>query len=270
MTQDTGKFRQNKKDQYYTNESTVKYFISKILEHVKEPQTYVFLEPSAGNGIFLKNLPTMYERIGIDMDPKDSNIIKCDYLTYKPNSSKIVVFGNPPFGSQSSLAKAFIKHSCKFASYIAFILPKSFSKPSMYNAFDNYYHKIFEEDCPENCFIVNDEPYNVPCIFVIYEKRQSERKEEKKIVELGFSYVKAQNESHITFRRVGVYAGKTCDSSSGDLSVQSHYFIKLNDSSKKLYVIEKLNKHTFPSNTVGPRSISKQELNLVLNSILAS
>ena len=32
--------------------------------------------------------------------------------------------------------------------------------------------------------------------------------------------------------------------------------------------IEKINKHTFPSNTVGPRSLSKGEANEVLNQVL--
>jgi hypothetical protein len=34
-------------------------------------------------------------------------------------------------------------------------------------------------------------------------------------------------------------------------------------------IIEKINKHTFPSNTVGPRSLSKSEVNVVLNQIIA-
>jgi hypothetical protein len=33
-------------------------------------------------------------------------------------------------------------------------------------------------------------------------------------------------------------------------------------------IIEKVNQHTFPSNTVGPRSLSKSEANEVLNEVL--
>ena len=33
-------------------------------------------------------------------------------------------------------------------------------------------------------------------------------------------------------------------------------------------IIDKINAHIFPSNTVGPRSLSKSEANIVINQIL--
>ena len=35
-------------------------------------------------------------------------------------------------------------------------------------------------------------------------------------------------------------------------------------------IIEKINNHIFPSNTVGPRSLSKSETNVVINNIIGS
>jgi predicted RNA methylase len=271
-SQDTGKFRISKKEQFYTNELVAKECVKKILELIPNTKEYLFIEPSAGNGVFMKQL-SGHNIIGIDLDPKHTSIIKGDYLEWTPTQvQKRIVFGNPPFGSQSCLAKAFIKHSCKFADYIAFILPKSFMKPSMYRAFDSNFHCIYTEELPKNCFEVNGEAYDVPCIFVIYEKRSEERSLDEKVEAVGFSYVKTQKESDITFRRVGGNAGKAYDSGGDAYSNQAHNFIKLDPTyvSKKKEIIEKICSHKFPSNTVGPRSLSKSEANSVINLILLS
>uniref|UniRef100_A0A6C0D6C9 Methyltransferase n=1 Tax=viral metagenome TaxID=1070528 RepID=A0A6C0D6C9_9ZZZZ len=271
--QDTGKFRENKKEQYYTNSDIAKSCVKKIIEHIPNASDYLFIEPSAGNGVFMKHLPENYKVIGIDLEPKHTSIIKGDYLEWSPTQTqKRIVFGNPPFGSQSKLAKAFIKHSCNFADYIAFILPKSFVKPSMYRAFDSNFHCIYSEELPKHCFEVNKKAYDVPCIFVIYQKKDQERKVENKIKEVGFSYVKNQKDSDISFRRVGGNAGKAFDSTNDTYSIQAHNFIKLDPQylPKKKEIIEKICAHVFPSNTVGPRSLSKSEANLVINLILAS
>jgi predicted RNA methylase len=144
--QDTGKFRISTKEQFYTNEQVAKECVKKILKLIPNTKEYLFIEPSAGNGVFMKQL-SGYNMIGIDLDPKNTSIIKGDYLEWTPTQvQKRIVFGNPPFGSQSCLAKAFIKHSCKFADYIAFILPKSFMKPSMYREFDSNFHSINTEE----------------------------------------------------------------------------------------------------------------------------
>lgn len=275
MSQDTGKFRISKKEQFYTCELVAKQCVAKILTKIQNTKDYTFIEPSAGNGVFMKCLSNDYNVIGIDLDPKYDKIIKHDYLTWSPtHNQKNIVFGNPPFGAQSTLAKAFIKHSCKFAEYIALILPKSFLKPSMYRAFDSKFHCIYSEELPKNCFEVNGTPYDVPCIFVIYQKKEheQERKPEEKIKEVGFTYVKNQCDSHITFRRVGGNAGKAYDSSTDTFSVQAHNFIKLDTQyiPYKKEIIQKICAHTFPSNTVGPRSLSKSEANLVINPILAA
>jgi hypothetical protein len=119
---------------------------------------------------------------------------------------------------------------------------------------------------------VNGKPYDVPCIFVIYQKKSEERIKEEKIKEVGFTYAKNQKDSDISFRRVGGNAGKAFDSKIESYSIQAHNFIKLDSKyvPKKKEIIEKICAHVFPSNTVGPRSLSKSEANLVINPILAS
>ena len=78
------------------------------------------------------------------------------YNQFKNNYPKIHVIGNPPFGRQASFAIKFIKLCCEFATTISFILPKSFKKTSMQKHFSINYHLIYENDLPDNSFLVNN------------------------------------------------------------------------------------------------------------------
>jgi hypothetical protein len=298
--QDTGKHRINTNDQFYTSEPVAKQCVQQILEATCHSNgggsgapyddDYLWIEPSAGTGAFLRQLPPEFTKIGLDIDPKCDDIIKQDYLTWQAptmltKKKGIIVFGNPPFGRQSSLAKAFIAKSCLFANIIAFILPKSFTKPSMYNAFHPCFHLVFSEELEKNAFIINGgAKYDVPCVFQIWEKKATQRPKDEKVAPIGFEYIAAAGAATsasstpstptsptFALRRVGGLAGK-CYTDTATRSTQSHYFIRLNESTVPVAyhadIIEKINNHTFPSNTVGPRSLSKSEVNVVLNQII--
>ena len=305
-TQDTGKYRTNTKDQFYTSPHVAKKCIQILISHLHNRDlyspvlplsSYLWVEPSAGNGAFLNNIPDTYDKIGIDIDPGsgagNANIIKQDFLTWVPQAQKtktnqkpVIIFGNPPFGRQSSLAKAFIAHSCKIAStsMIAFILPRSFVKPSMSCAFESHFHCIHSSDVERNAFVLGgsgggggDTAYDVPCVFQIWQKRSVPRIVPEKITEKGFQYVKETDPRDIVIRRVGVYAGRCFDgggdvNSATEYNKQTHYFIKLDEQFVAVQhvkeIVEKINAHVFPTNTTGPRSLSKSEINIVLNSIL--
>lgn len=270
-TQDTGKFRENTKDKFYTNVKVAQKCIANILAHVSEPNNYVWLEPSAGTGAFYNNIPIPLEKIGLDTEPYAEGIKKMDFHDWSPNpEKKYVVLGNPPFGRQSSQAKAFIKKSCKFATIIAFILPKSFTKPSMNNAFARNFHLVHCEDLQKKSFILNETAYDVPCVFQIWQNKTFHRNIEKKIAPVGFEYVKNTEEYHLAFRRVGGLAGKSYKNNGSNYSVQSHHFIKLSNSDICDTLIEKINQHEFPSNTVGARSLSKHEINSVVNTLITT
>ena len=128
---DYSKFTYKEKDQFFTPKCTAEYCYSKFLEILeiyksKDIKSYTFIEPSAGNGCFLKILP-MDKRIGLDIEPKFNEIIKQDYLEWRPNKiGKYVVIGNPPFGLRGQTALKFINHSSEFADYVCFILPQLF------------------------------------------------------------------------------------------------------------------------------------------------
>ena len=127
---DYSNFTYKEKDQFFTPDTTAKYCYTKFIEVLKkykdDYENYTFIEPSAGNGCFLKILPRD-KRIGIDIEPKFNEIVKQDYLDWIPSKNKkYVVIGNPPFGLRGQLALKFINHSSKFADYVCFILPQLF------------------------------------------------------------------------------------------------------------------------------------------------
>lgn len=270
--QDTGKFRTNIKDQFYTNVNVAKTCIKHITDLLPVTSNYLWIEPSAGNGAFLHNIPATFEKIGLDIEPKAEDILAQDYLKWNPplQNKDIIVFGNPPFGRQSSLAKSFISKSCEFAKVIAFILPKSFTKPSMFNAFDLKFHPIQSIELEKDSFVINGEKYDVPCVFQIWLKKDVNRINEEKIKPNGFKYVKSDVKYHIAFRRVGGLAGKCYKNNGTMFSTQSHYFIVFDNkfAPHENTIIQKINEHLFPSNTVGPRSLSKSEINTVINNII--
>ena len=282
--QDTGKFRSNLKDKFYTQPMVAEKCIKTLLQQLSsDPQQIQWIEPSAGNGSFLPYLPSSSSLpcIALDIEPdsESKEIQQQDYLTWTPPPSspftKYIVVGNPPFGRQGSLAKAFIRKSCTYADIIAFILPKSFQKPSMYHAFDPLFHLIHTHELDKDSFLLNNTPYDVPCIFQIWEKRNTSRAIEQSAEPTGYDYVK-QTEGHtIICRRVGAKAG-TCFIYDPEKthSIQSHYFIRLNQEDSHNNkpnveeIIKRMNAHVFPSNTVGPRSLSKSEVNEVLNQLI--
>lgn len=266
--QDTGKFRTNSKDQFYTNRVISKKCVDLVIKHIPHVAKYTWVEPSAGTGSFTDALDFRYKRVAMDIDPKSDTVEKMDFLEWEPTMSEdVIVFGNPPFGKQSSLAKAFIRKSCTFANVIAFILPKSFTKPSMNNAFEEHFHLVHMHEIEKNAFEVNGKEYDVPCVFQIWEKRGRKRRSTKSVEPIGFKYVKPGEVYDLAFRRVGVYAGRCYLNDGRDFSVQSHHFLKF-DTDHIDMIMSKVNAHTFPSNTVGPRSLTKTEINIVLNKII--
>ena len=276
--QDTGKFRKNTKDQYYTKFSVAKQCVDQILRLFPHTNSYQWIEPSAGNGVFLRALPdSITDKLGIDIDPKSAEVQRADFLTWSPTTPSPgprVFFGNPPFGRQGSLAKSFIKHSAAHAQIIAFILPRSFVKPSMSKAFPLAFHCVYTADIDKNAFEVNDNSYDVPCVFQIWEKRAYPREIPPPIKESGFTYVKKTEPFHIACKRVGGLAGKCYPCSptaSLDYHAEYHYFLRLDENyvPRIQHIINAMNAHVFPSNTVGPRSLSKSEINEVLNLVLA-
>jgi hypothetical protein len=162
-------------DKFYTLPSYSKKCIDKINELYDIQQWDLIIEPSAGNGSFLHQIPSD-NKIGMDISPEAPTIIKQDFFDYSPPSTKtnILVLGNPPFGRVSSLAIKFFNHSGKWANVIAFIIPRTFRKISVQNKLDEMFHLVYDEEIPNKpcCF---SPPMMVKCCFQIWEKKQVKR-----------------------------------------------------------------------------------------------
>ena len=254
-------------DKFYTKVDLAK----RLIEKVDIDKYDLVIDPCCGDGSFYNNI--LNNKIGIDISPDIDDVIKSDYLLWDYSKFlkstfdlNVLVISNPPFGKQGSLAMKFVKRSCEFANTVAFILPISFSKPSIKNRIPKYFHLIYEEILPSNSFLLDSYDYDVKCVFQVWERRLYERDYIDPIKAYGFSYTKNPTLSDMSVRRVGVYAGKAFLET--NKSKQSHYFLIIDNKEMINDIVSTLNNTVWEDLTVGPRSISKSELNLIINSII--
>ena len=261
-------------DKFYTKNTIVELCLNFVKEYISIEENDLIIEPSAGNGSFISGIKSLTTNFRFyDIEPENDQIIKQDYLTYDYNTlkskfDKLHIIGNPPFGRQSSIAIKFIKKSCEFCDSLSFILPKSFKKDSLKTKFPLNFHLIFETDLPDKSFLVGDIEHDVPCVFQIWQKKTYNRTVTEKLKPENFIFVNKKDNPDISFRRVGVNAG-AIDININEKSIQSHYFIKFTNKNTVNENIKQLSKIVYDfNNTVGSKSISKQELIFKFNPLL--
>ena len=259
-------------DQFYTNLDIAK----QCIDSIDITKYDVVVEPSAGAGAFYNQI-NHKNKIGVDLEPKCDGVIKQDFLEWDLNQfpmPKVLTIGNPPFGRQGSLAQKFIKHASVYSNTIAFILPRGFKKRSVYDRVPLNFWNVNEIDIPKNSFSFNGEPYDVPCVWIEYQKQDKLRTKEKKLTPTTFKFIpiteydikyvdgkEVKNgippvDANVSIRRVGVNAGRTF--SHTEVSTPSHYFVKVDNVDE---FVNRVNKIKFSDgDTTGPRSISKNEL----------
>lgn len=247
---------------------TIPEIAKKLIDEVDTSRFKLVIEPSAGDGSFSCQIPGC---IAFDIDPKHPSIVKYNFLRLDyvgPVDRKdVLCIGNPPFGTNGSLALAFIKKCAEIADTIAFILPLSYKKDSIQARVPKNYHLVKQIDVPLKNATLDGKVQEVPVVFQIWENKYTPRPKQHHAAPVGFSYVR-RSEAHFCVRRVGLYAGKA----SKELSVAStaHYYIKLEDERRIDSIIAVLNRFKWDhNNTVGQRSISKSELNEVMSSLLS-
>ena len=265
-------------DKYYTKQSVVDLCIEFLRQYINiDAKNDLIIEPSAGNGAFIPGIKSLSSKfLFFDLKPENDQINQQDYLELDTShlreitgTNKIHVIGNPPFGRQSSLAIKFIKKSTTFADSISFILPKSFKKDSLQKSFPLEFHLVFQFDLPTNSFLVEGIEYHVPCVFQIWEKKVDMRLKQSILQPIYFKFVKQTGDPDISVRRIGVNAG-VISQNTIDKSIESHYFIKFTNSKSVEDNIISLLGITYEfDNTVGPKSISKQELINKFNPLLS-
>ena len=125
MNQSTG-LKRTTIDKYYTAPNIVSLCMKIFLQNIKVNKNDLCIEPSAGNGAFIKSIKSYFQHYEFyDIEPENNEITKLNYLEYEHcqnvKFNKIHIIGNPPFGRQSSLAIKFIKKSTYYCDSISFI-----------------------------------------------------------------------------------------------------------------------------------------------------
>ncbi|MCT4331856.1 hypothetical protein MU516_03110 [Paracoccus sp. YLB-12] len=130
-------------DKFYTPGPMARKYVGDLWRvHGMRPDD-LFIKPSAGAGAFCPHLPA--ERlIAIDIMPEGPGIAIGAFLgfTAPDHPGRRVVIGDPPFGRNGPLARAFLRHAMSFADIVAFILPASSAKPSMRRGIDRSFHLV--------------------------------------------------------------------------------------------------------------------------------
>jgi len=268
----TQEVRQAGLDKFYTKPHIAIECINKVFNLYKNRKWDIIIEPSAGNGNFLNQI-SYPNKIGIDIQPENENIIQQDFLTYIPDSKykDILCIGNPPFGKISSLAIKFFNHCAKFANVIAFIIPRTFRKNSIHNKLDLNFHLLYDKEIPVKpcCF---EPAMNVKCCFQIWERKDEKRNIiQQDLTHSHFNFIpygcKDENNqptpptnADFAIRAYGGKIGEICLTNLHTLRPKSWHFIKSNIDKNNL--IDNLKKLDYSNslNTARQNSMGKAEL----------
>lgn len=234
-------------DKFYTN-SDIAELCATIFNKYKMPGDVV--EPSAGAGAFAPYVDIMF-----DLLPEGDNIQQADFLSVDTKPYKNFL-GNPPFGKNSSLAKKFFNHAAKGKGVIGFIVPRTFRKASVQNSLDLHFHLVEDILLPENSFTLEGKSYPVPCVFQVWEYKETKREKVKlPTTHADFSFV-SKKAAEFSIRRVGGSAGKVNEHN--NFAEASNYFI-VGDVKERFQSLEQEFKDA-AQNTAGNPSLSKAEL----------
>ena len=239
-------------DQYYTDPILAAYCLE-IVRRYYDFSQMLLVEPSAGDGSFSRVMPK--GSIAVDIDPRADGIQKADFLEITIESDwQIGFIGNPPYGWCSRKALAFINRAALCATFIAFILPRTFRKANTQAKIDRSFHQIHDEDMPDHAFLFCGKPYNVPAVFQIWERRAYERELPPKATEHSDFVFTEPARADFAIQRVGAAAGRIHYDFS--LSASSHLFIL----GKVQHRMRRLDFASVAANTAGNPSISKSEI----------
>lgn len=165
-----------KLDQFFTKSSVAQKCIDRVREFYNFSVFSRIIEPSAGTGSFYNLLPKE-NRVGVELDPelcqKQPEFKEMSFFKYTVSPNSIVI-GNPPFGTQSKLAIDFFNYAACSTQVIAFIIPRTWKKPSVQNRLDLNFHLVDSFDIEDNAF-EGDKETAVKCCFQIWERRDYPR-----------------------------------------------------------------------------------------------
>ncbi|MCQ0969565.1 hypothetical protein MLD63_03840 [Paracoccus sp. TK19116] len=194
-------------DKFYTPDATARRCIGDLWRISGMRGDDLFIEPSAG--AFCRHLPQDH-LIALDIKPEAVGIATGDVLDFEAPelAGRRIVIGNPPFGRNGMLARAFMRQAMQFADIVAFILPASYAKPSMQRGIDRHYHLVHQANLPAQVFETSDGEQRVNTVFQIWERRDHLRNADAGLVsQFHFAFVKDISDADLVIRRVGAWAG---------------------------------------------------------------
>jgi len=267
-------------DQFFTSTQTTRECVTVLENELVIPlQKFdVILEPSCGEGAFLKALPADIppaRLIYMDIDAADSSLRK-DFLTAevipkkyahaskkrpfagpseKGRTSTCLTIGNPPFGKNATTALAFFNRAALFSDVIAFILPKTFCKNSMKDRMSREFFLLRETPLEGERFIFEGKPAAVPCVFQVWFHRDAQqllmrpthvpadrlRPISPRLTQTDdFTLVKVGDSPDVIIRRVGVHAGRVFTTDLDRWITTNHYFVRVIDRSRVSEIVKNL------------------------------
>lgn len=253
-------------DQFYTNPKLSERVL-RLVDGMYGLSKYTLIEPSAGSGSFY-NLMLGYsgDVYGYDLEPKADGVVEADFLTLDTGhiSGDKFYIGNPPFGRNSSLALKFLNKCSEDCSYVAMILPRTFSKRLFQNKVNLNLHLDYEAYVPPKSFILDGVAYDVPCTFQVWERRGYKRR----VIEVDNTLFErvSREDAEYSIRRVGGRAGMVLEGV--DYSPSSTYFVR--DLKVGVRGLIKDNYDLIreeASKTVGVRSITTDEIAMIIGSL---
>ena len=162
-------------DQWFTKQSVADMCVSKLHEMGLITEFTNVIEPSAGEGSFVKSLSKYVDGnyiFAYDIDPKHDYVEQQDWLQFDGVFDKgTVVVGNPPYGRKAKLAVDFINHSLDVADTVAFIVPLALS--TSWTAQKNVRSDaslVYEMKLPKNSFTFDGKSVDVPSVFQVWRK----------------------------------------------------------------------------------------------------
>ncbi len=168
-------------DQFYTKPIVAKHCYRKVKMVLKKyiNSNTLWIEPSAGDGSFFDILEG--QKLGFDIHPKADAIVELDFLSDNisiddADIKRSIVIGNPPFGRRAKKAIDFFNKSANISDFICFIVPNQFCKYSVQSKLHKDFKLIYEHLLDDNSFTANGKDYKARCIFQIWTRLNTKRK----------------------------------------------------------------------------------------------
>lgn len=157
-------------DKFYTKIEVAKKCVNFLKSKLSLTMEEQFLEPTAGNGVFL-NFLNNYD--AYDLLPENPKIKKQDIFLLKTEYKNYITIGNPPFGKRSLLAINVFNKCAEFSDVIAFIVPISFMKFNVQKNLNTNFKLVDFFFLEKNSFLDRDKDFDVNCVFQIWVKSNS-------------------------------------------------------------------------------------------------